>query len=177
MPNHDYRASSVYINNTKDYKGEKLRRWTAWTESAEMRAINNLEVTKLRRFPLYVWRSGNNECSRDYVRQRRASAKNRMFGIELITAGNAEVVQNGKRFLIEKDELFLLHNYTDVQWKTGSAGFCNKRFVCIEGAVLDATLRCLNLASVTRVKPEFPPRLAWLFKRANMLLGGPEQGN
>jgi AraC-like DNA-binding protein len=172
----DYRASSVLIENEEPYKGEKLRMWTSWIEMAGLRNVDHLNATKLKRVPLYIWRAGISQCTTDYVRHIKLADKRRNFAIELVTAGNAVVVQNGKQFIIGPGEVFLLHNYADRLWKTGSAGFLHKRSVQIDGPALDLLLRTTNLINFTRIKPKDPHKLAQLFKTANRLLGLQERG-
>jgi AraC-like DNA-binding protein len=171
----DYLEKSLFITGERehDFVGEKQRWWTEWAESIESREINNLEVTILKRAPLYLWRSGICECTREFARRRESKTRaRRMFGIELVTAGNAEVVQNGKLFKVGTGEIFLLHNYADLTWRTGSAGFLNKRFVMIDGPALDIMLRSTNLINYTCIKPPSSQKIVQLFKQANMLLGG-----
>jgi AraC-like DNA-binding protein len=179
MQKPDYRVQSRLISNVEAYSGEKLRQWTEWNDLSIFQTINNLDSTKLKWIPLFIWRSGTSQCSEKFIREHSAKARFRMFGIELVTAGNAVVIQNGKQFTINPGEAFLLHNYTDRIWKTGDAGFLHKRFINIDGTLLDAMLRSTNLAAHTHIKPQSPQRIAQLFKQANMLLGtqGPGHQN
>jgi AraC-like DNA-binding protein len=124
----------------------------------------------LSKLPLYIWQSGLTQCKKSYFRERANSSRDRQFAIELVTAGNIEVFQNKKRFVVEAGEIYLIQIGTATQWKTGPAGFAHKRFVTIDGALLEGMLRTTNLLFHAHIRPESPAELYRLMKQSNRVL-------
>lgn len=124
----------------------------------------------LSKLPLYIFQSGITGCTDKYLCQRDNALPNRQFAIELVTAGNIEVIQNGKSHLVNPGEIYLIQIGTATVWKTGTAGYAHKRFVSIEGALLDAMLRTTGLINHTHIKPDSPRELYILMKQSNRVM-------
>jgi AraC-like DNA-binding protein len=153
------------------YKG------SSWFDSSDETARNWDRIpifppnrSQLSKLPFYLWQSGTTRCKAGYIRKRTNTARNRQFAIELVTAGNIEVTQGRRRFVVEKGEIYLIQIDASTQWKTGPAGFAHKRFVTIDGALLEGMLRTTNLLYHSHIKPDSPAALCGLMKQSNQAL-------
>jgi AraC family transcriptional regulator of arabinose operon len=76
-----------------------------------------------------------------------------MYGIELVTAGNAEFTQDGHSYLVQPGELYILRRNVNHLYRTGPAGFYDKQFIAVEGVLLDSLLLATGLAACDCVAP------------------------
>lgn len=109
----------------------------------------------------YGWWARGNE-------QYRSNSQ--VFGIELLRAGNAEFVQDGRRYIIQKGEVYLLRRNVSHRYTTGPADILLKRFITIDGSALDHLLRIMNLWGRDRIRVSNPNLLAGLLKKATSLI-------
>jgi AraC-like DNA-binding protein len=149
--------------NRFSFGGEKARFW-------ERIPVFPADKTQLSKLPLYIWQAGISECDALYSRARANTSQHRQFAIELVTAGNIEVIQNGKSIIVEAGEIYLVQIDSTTEWKSGPAGFAHKRFVSIEGSLLEAMLRTMNLLYCTHIKPDSPTDLYRLMKQSNRVM-------
>jgi AraC-like DNA-binding protein len=153
-----YKGSSRF-----EIKDEKARNW-------DRVPVFPSDETQLSKLPLYIWQSGITQCNGSYFRERTNNSRNRQFAVELVTAGNVEVFQRKKRFVVQTGEIYLIQIDATTQWKTGPAGHAHKRFVTIDGALLEAMLRTTNLLYHSHLKPDSTIELYRLMKQSNRVL-------
>jgi len=106
------------------------------------------------------WSSGNEQ----------SRSNSQVFGIELVCAGNAEFVQDDRRYIIQKGEVYLLRRNVSHCYKTGPADILLKRFITIDGSTLNYLLRIMNLWGRDRIRLSNPNILAVLLKKATSLI-------
>ncbi len=106
------------------------------------------------------WVKGNN-----FTRTQSA-----IFGIELVCTGNAELVQDGRKYHIKEGEIYLLRRNVSHHYTTGPAGILFKRFVTMEGSALDYLLRIMNIWGRDHIRLRYPRKFASLLKQAAALL-------
>ncbi len=124
--------------------------------------------------PLIVTLSGFSNWDGAVVIER---ARSRVFSVELVVAGEARVVQNGRRFTARPGQAFLLHKGAAHRFTAGAGGFLRKRMVVLDGIILDTTLRSLGLLDVDVVTCADPARFAAMIKRTNALMGAYDADN
>jgi AraC-like DNA-binding protein len=117
--------------------------------------------------PLRITSAGNSIWSRGYSCKRTASE---IFGIEMITKGNAVFIQEGREYLVSAGEVYLLRRGGDHVYKVGPAGFLHKRFCVIEGGGLEPLLRAMNLFECDVVHPLTPRNVVILMRRIHRVL-------
>ncbi|MBD3346445.1 MAG: helix-turn-helix domain-containing protein [Chitinivibrionales bacterium] len=122
----------------------------------------------LHNLPLVIMYSGYTWWHKG---QSYARKKSDIFVIELVTAGNAEVVLDGRVHVVGPGEAFLLRRNGSHTFRAGPAGFLHKRMVIIEGVMLEIVLQSLNINEHDTVVFDDPSRISAMFKAANRLLG------
>ncbi len=80
----------------------------------------------------------------------------RMYGIEYVNAGNAEFTQDGRSYLVQPGELYILRRNVNHVYRTGPAGFYDKQFIAVEGVLLDSLLLATGLDTCDHVAPRDP---------------------
>jgi len=70
--------------------------------------------------------------------------------------GNAVFIQDGKQYLVNKGEVFVLRKRTNHVYRTGPAGFLHKRCLTLEGPILEPLLYATGLDHCDVVKPLSP---------------------
>jgi AraC-like DNA-binding protein len=68
-----------------------------------------------------------------------------LFGIELVTAGNLHFIQDGKEYIVEPGHIFIKRRGGNHIYEPGPAGFVHKRFVRLEGPIIEAIIGELGL--------------------------------
>jgi AraC-like DNA-binding protein len=100
--------------------------------------------------------------------------RNPLFAIELVTAGNLLLVQDGRELLVEKETVFFLKLRSAVTYRTGPAGYVHKRFVALSGPFLEILLEHFDLTTPDILQVANPARLSVLIKKACALLCDPD---
>jgi AraC-like DNA-binding protein len=121
----------------------------------------------LHSLPLVIYYSG---IARWTAGERFERRKSDVFSVEVVTAGNAHFVQDGREHIVEAGQVFLVHKGMASVFGAGPAGFVHKRAAVIDGITLDLVLRSLGLTDDTIVLSDCRP-LVRLMKRANRLMG------
>ena len=92
------------------------------------------------------------------------------FFVEYVCAGNVILNQDGKDYLIQPGEVYLLRRGVSHHYATGPAGLVLKRFVQIAGSGLDYYLRALELWDQDHIHPQNPRAFVRLLKQVTTLL-------
>ncbi|MDD5675860.1 MAG: AraC family ligand binding domain-containing protein, partial [Chitinivibrionales bacterium] len=90
--------------------------------------------------------------------------------IELVTAGNARLIQDKKEYIVEPGDVFLLRQGVHHFYTVGPAGFLHKRFVRLGGSQLDSFLRTSGLWEHDIIRPQAPAAFERLLRRALNIL-------
>ncbi len=98
------------------------------------------------------------------------------FNVTLVTAGNHILIQGGKRYIVHKDEIFLLHKGRPHHMETGPAGFSHRRFLEIDGPILDSILRHSGLSDIDHIVPGDPAPIYHLMKSTYRELQDKKEG-
>jgi AraC family transcriptional regulator, arabinose operon regulatory protein len=92
------------------------------------------------------------------------------FFVEYVCRGNVELRQNGRHYLIEPGEVYLLRKGVSHTYSTGPAGVVVKRFVQVAGSGIDHYLRALDLWNQDHIRPAEPQVVKHLLKQATTIL-------
>lgn len=92
------------------------------------------------------------------------------FALELVTAGNLHFVQDGKDYIVEPGSVFIIRRGSDQLYEPGPAGFVHKRFIRLDGPLLDAIIGELGLEQCDVCSLSHPAAFTALHKRAIMLI-------
>jgi len=93
-----------------------------------------------------------------------------LYGIELITAGNLRFVQNGKEYIIEPGTVFIKRRGDNHFYEPGPAGFVHKRFVRLDGPVIESLIGELGIDQYDKCNLSHPADFALLQKKAIALI-------
>jgi AraC-like DNA-binding protein len=102
--------------------------------------------------------------------------RSNIFGIELVTAGNAVFIQNGRQYLVNPGQVFVLRKTCTHLYRTGPAGFLHKRCLTLEGPILEPLLYAANLAECDYVVPGPGSPVPHLLRTIHRLLGKKDTG-
>ena len=92
------------------------------------------------------------------------------FGIELVTAGNALFLQDGKRYQVDPGAVYLLRRGVAHTYRVGPAGYLHKRYVVAEGPALESILRAAGLEGCDYVKVRSRERVVGLLRTIHACL-------
>lgn len=118
-------------------------------------------------FPLIVGHTGYGLWGEGAAFRRRRCT---VFAIELVTAGSARFIQNGKEYTVEPGMVYVLQPGAINEQATGDCGFLHKRYVEIGGPGLDSMLEHLHLAECDVCRLGKPRELIRLMREATRLL-------
>jgi AraC-like DNA-binding protein len=104
-------------------------------------------------------------AGRYYERQR-----SEMFGVEYVVAGDAELVQDGKRSVAAPGQVYLLRSGVRHRYGAGPSGSLDKYYVSLGGALLDSLLLAAGLDGCDVVRPEHPQEIERLLLRIRELM-------
>lgn len=127
----------------------------------------------LHNLPLVVMYAGYTTWEAGDSYERKESD---VFSVELVTAGNAYLLQNGREHVVGPGQAFILHKGGSHRFSTGPAGFLHKRMAVIDGVMLEIVLRSLQIDRHDVVRLDNPSRTAALIRRTNRLMGMLEEG-
>lgn len=94
-----------------------------------------------------------------------------VFSVELVTAGNIELMQDSHASLVGPGEAFILRKGGRHRFTTGPAGFAHKRMAIIDGILLDIVLKSLQIDQHDTIRLDNPDRLVGLIKETYHLMG------
>lgn len=114
--------------------------------------------------PLHVPVTANDLWSGTHSFERK---KSELFVLELVTAGNVLFIQNGKKYLVQAGDIFVLHLDSAHHYSVGPAGYMHKRIVQINGALLEPLLRSTGLLYCDHIRPKNRTLLESYFRQAN----------
>ena len=118
-------------------------------------------------FPLLLQMAGYSRWVAGAVYSRTRSTE---FFVEYVRAGNVILNQEGKEYLIQPGEVYLLRKGVSHHYATGPAGFVLKRFVQIAGTGFEYYLRSLGLWDQDHIRPQNPRGFERLLKQVTTLL-------
>jgi AraC-like DNA-binding protein len=118
------------------------------------------DVLMVRHAGNAIWRKGAQ------IKRRKSD----LFGIELVTAGNLRFVQDGKEYIVEPGSIFIERTGSNHLYETGPAGFVHKRFVCLEGPIIETITGELGIEKCDACRLSHPAGFADLQKRAIALI-------
>ena len=135
---------------------------TKWEHSWNYRPLLHNHV-----FPLVFQNIG---YARWLAGEMFSRTRSNHFVIEFVCAGNVVLVQEGKKSLIQKGEVYLLRKNVSHYYTTGPAGFVLKRFVQMGGTGIDYYLRLLGLWNRDYIRLQHSHPLKHLLRRATALI-------
>jgi AraC-like DNA-binding protein len=121
-------------------------------------------------YPIMVKFTGYTRCFPGWGFEYK---KTDMFGIEYVCAGNAVLLQDGKEYIINKGEAFLIRKNVYHKYTVGPKGILLKRFIIIDGIELENLLRYLNIWDKDYIVINEPKKFEKLMKQITDLLSGP----
>ncbi len=161
---------SVVLPNSRVFRGTTAEGDIAVTkvgpfprESFGWRAAVVPDIT---REPISVLFAGSGCWIRGCEVSRRGS---RICSIEMVTAGDAWYMQEGKRFLLRPGQVFLLHPGLNHSYGVGPSGYLYKRFVNVGGRLLEPLLASLGLHDCDLLSPKLPGEAQRQLKRIKEL--------
>lgn len=93
-------------------------------------------------FPLFLYQAGYGHWQPGACYERSPS---QVFLVEYVRSGNIHLRQDGKDYVVQPGEVYLLRKGVAHEYCTGPAGFALKRYIQIEGPLLEPYLRTLDL--------------------------------
>jgi AraC-like DNA-binding protein len=138
-----------------------------WRDKRADERLWLLTKSDLRPGVLIVRHAGNSIWNRGASITRKNSD---LFGIELVTAGNLHFVQNGKEYIVEPGHIFIKRRGGNHIYEPGPAGFVHKRFVRLDGPIIEAITGELGLDRYDVCRLAHPEAFAVLQKDAVKLI-------
>ncbi len=99
-----------------------------------------------------------------------------LLSVNLITAGDAEYEQEGRRGYLVAGDVVLMHKGNRHGLATGPKGFMHHRYVRLEGRALETALRAAGVLDIDSLRPAAPARVCALMREAHRLLLGKPPG-
>ena len=122
-----------------------------------------------RKLPLILHYAGYSRCSAGWQNHRE---KSDIYAIEYVSNGDAFLVQEGKEYVVNRGEVFILRKDTNHTYGTGPAGFLLKRFIAFDGMEVENLFRMLGFWGLDTLVPKEPKRLDGLIKQVTTALSG-----
>ncbi len=126
-----------------------------------------LAISDLKPDVLIVRHAGNSIWQKGALVKRK---KSDLFGIELVTAGNLHFVQDGKEYIVEPGSIFIERIGSNHLYEPGPAGFVHKRFICVDGSIIETITGELGIEKCDVCRLSHPAGFAALQKRAIALI-------
>jgi AraC-like DNA-binding protein len=150
--------------HTKDFTGDEV------IESGpgfwERIWYNVLDTEEFRKMPVTLLHAGYSYWRAGRKIQRK---KSDFWSIETVTAGNLFFEQNGKKYLVEAGDSFIMRKECVQSYYTGPNGYAAKRFIRIEGPLMDNLLEMLGIANLDIVPLRAYGGMIELLKQATTL--------
>jgi AraC-like DNA-binding protein len=99
-----------------------------------------------------------------------------LYGVELVTAGNMRFIQDGKEYIVEPGTAFIKRRGGNHYYEPGPAGFAHKRFVRLDGTIIETIIGELGIEQTDVCHLTRPVDFAALQKKAIILLRNQPQG-
>ncbi len=144
-----------------------------WRDRRADERLWMLNVSGLNPGVLIVRHAGNSIWYKGAVIERK---KSEVFGIELITAGNLYFVQNGKEYVVEPGHIIIKKRGGNHLYKPGPAEFVHKRFIRLDGPIIETVTGELNIDEIDICRLAHPQQFARLHKTAVMLIRDQPEG-
>ncbi len=117
--------------------------------------------------PLRIFYVGCIRYGPDNFWQRKGST---LFITELVTHGDTLFVQDGRSYIVGAGGVFMSRRGCDNLVRTGPSGVSHRRFLEMDGPLLEPTLRAFGLAEVDHLVPRNRIAVARMIKHAFGLL-------
>jgi AraC-like DNA-binding protein len=138
-----------------------------WNDQHADERLWLLTITDLKSGILVVRHAGNSIWQKGASIARKNSD---LYGIELITAGNLRFVQDGKEYIIEPGTVFIKRRGGNHYYEPGPAGYVHKRFVRLDGTVIETLIGELGIDQYDKCELTHPAAFAALQKKAIALI-------
>lgn len=122
--------------------------------------------------PLHLSVVGDDEWIAGCYRYRRNSS---VCSLEFVREGEMIFIQDGKRYQVDRDGLFIVRHGSDSEMFTASE-YCRKKVMIISGPALPAMLTATGLSSVDVIRTGRPEYLEDLFNTAAEVAEKREEG-
>lgn len=100
-------------------------------------------------------------CFEKYYRRRENSE---VFSIEMVIEGEMYFCQDGKDYLVNPGEVFLVHRERDNEFSTGPSGHCKRLACSLSGGALNALLHSCGLIERNMIRPVNTEKLEKLIR-------------
>jgi AraC-like DNA-binding protein len=117
--------------------------------------------------PLHIHMAGNAHWIKGCYRRREATED---ISIALVAIGNMQYSQDGRSWLINPGQAYVIRKECEITIEPGPARACCTRVIGISGSFTEAALHDLGLNSVDFIHAISPVHLSRLFKAAYSLL-------
>lgn len=97
--------------------------------------------------------------------------------MEIVTAGNLVLNQDGREYLVEPGMVYLNRLGADLTYRVGPAGYVHKRFVGIKGTMVEAILGGFGIDKCDVCRISKPDIFVGLLRRAFMLIKKRDPGS
>jgi AraC-like DNA-binding protein len=151
------------VSPGREYKKSPSLSLLDWRDKRADERLWLLTKTGLKPGILMVRHAGNSIWRRGAVIARK---KSDLYGIELITAGNLHFVQDGKEYIVEPGHVFIKRRGGNHLYEPGPAGFVHKRFVRLDGPIIETITGELGIERCEVCRLSHPADFAKLQKRA-----------
>mgnify|MGYP003883582071 CR=1 FL=1 len=94
-----------------------------------------------------------------------------VFWIEQVTHGNAIFIQNGKEYLVNEGEVFLVFPGASIEYRVGPAGVLHKRFAAFCGFATPMLLKTMGISGRDVVHPKRPGDITKACRQLYALMG------
>lgn len=121
--------------------------------------------------PVFVNRAGLARWKAGRSWQGRNSGR---VGLELVTAGDAEFIQENRRTIVHPGSLYIPRAQGEHLFRTGPSGYLHKRYVYIDGPQVDFMMQSLGLATQDVVRISDRASLSELFRQTYRVLAIPD---
>lgn len=164
MVNYD---NSTLINEW-DLTGQVRREWRSFQNASEFESIRH-------RLPYYVSWVGMSEIKENFNLYWPSKWAN-FFALEIVISGNGYFTQDNKEYILKPGTIFLLHKNVERSFGTRIHEKLNKRYIRIDGALLDSLLCWTHLDKIDILTLKNPNRLISLFKKASQIIAIHNEG-
>ena len=117
--------------------------------------------------PLRIYYAGRIRYLREHFWQRTNSS---VFLIELVTHGDTLFVQDGKDYVVKEGEVLVARKGCSNLIRPGPSGISHRRFLEIDGPLLETLLQSTGLAESDYLTPKSRNRIYHLLKKAYRVL-------
>lgn len=144
------------------FRQDRRDRWEElWVYRSYERERHNL--------PLIVLHAGFGVWYPGASYQRSSSD---VFSVEYVLHGTIELTQRDRTTRIGAGEIFVLHRGVDHRYVAVGDSPAIKRYVCLDGPILEHTLYVLNLSGRDHIVPDRREETRSFFRRFPRVLGG-----